>query len=95
MSTYNGFTVGAIKRVNVTGGAAATTLTATGIATDDTILSVTMYATRTTELATNGTLIDLAEVTIAAAEDIRISTTDTTSYRLVVEFFDKSAFQAG
>lgn len=64
----------------VTGGAAAAQLTCTGIKVGDTVESVVMYA------AGVPSLIALSEVSIPAADKIALSTTNSTSNKLVVTF---------
>lgn len=73
-----------LKTKVVSGAAAATNIALTGIATDDTIQSVVMFAAGVPSDVT-------AEATVASAGNIQLSTTDSTGNQLVVSFWDKNA----
>ena len=90
-STYSRFNTAMFKTLEIAGGATTAALTCTGIAADDVLLGAVAFATRTNELASQGSLA--AEATLSAA-GIQFSTTDTSNMTVVVTWLDISAAEA-
>ena len=71
-----------LKTEVLDGAAAVTNIAVTGIAVGDTIQSAVMYAAGVPSNVT-------AEVSITSAGNIQLATTDSTSNKLVVNWFGK------
>lgn len=89
--TYSRFNTAMFKTLEIAGGATTATLTCTGIAADDVLVSAIAFATRTNELANQGDLS--TEATLSAA-GINFDTTDTSNMLVDVTWLDISADEA-
>lgn len=89
--TYSRFNHAMFKTLEIAGGATTATLTCTGIAADDVLISAIALAHRTNELASQGNLSTQATL---SADGINFDTTDTSNMVVSVTWMDISADEA-